>query len=73
MAAGDQHVVGLEQVDALAMDVLVGDDVVLEAEVREPVLHIHVEDELARVGRVLAGAGPGRLRLGPHVEDRAEP
>ena len=27
----------------------------------------------ARVGRILAGAGPGRLHLRPHVENRAQP
>ena len=67
MAAGQDDLVGAEQIGPVEVQVFVGDDVVGELFLLQPLDQVQVGGEVAS-----AGVQPGAV-LRPHVHDRPEP
>jgi hypothetical protein len=55
------------------MEILIGDDVMCDADMCQPINDTEIGVELAQVRALLAIARPLKLELGAHVEDRPQP
>ena len=69
MAPGQDHIIGLDRVDALIMDIFVRHHVIVETKALHPIDKIEIEVEFPQIGIGLAKAGPIRLIFRPHVKN----
>ena len=72
MTAGQDHIIGLDRVNSLIMDIFVCHHVIVETKALHPIDKIEIEVEFSQIGIRLAEAGPLGLVFRPHVKNRPQ-